>query len=78
MQPARVIVMSTDPDENPIGTYNSKPVLNVRFCDAMFPDCSLQQYGENIISENLYIQIDEDVHTYMLMEDIMYHYRDYN
>ena len=52
------------------------PILNSRVYDAMFPDSSVQQYGANIIAENLYSQVDEEGGEYMLMDEILDHASD--
>ena len=41
-----------------------------------FPDGSIQQYAANIITENIYSQVDKDGHKHKLMEGIIDHVSD--
>ena len=62
-----------DRDGNPVGDYNANPILNTRVYEVMFPDGSIQQYGANIIAENMYSQVDDEGHRYMLLDEIVDH-----
>lgn len=39
----------------------------------MFPDGSVQQYAANIIAENVYSQVDEEGHRYIMLDEIVDH-----
>ena len=39
----------------------------------MFPDMSIQQYGANIIAENIYSHVDEEGHRLNIMDEIIDH-----
>ena len=76
MKAARVISRATDDDGAVIGEYNSNPALNTRVYDVMFPDGSIQQYAANIIAENIYSQVDDDGHRYILLDEIVDYKKD--
>ena len=73
MQAAQVIGRSTDDNGIPIGEYDANPILNSRVYDVMFPDGSVQQYAANIIAENVYSQVDEEGHRYIMLDEIVDH-----
>ena len=73
MRAAQVIGRATDMNAQPVGEYNSNPILNTRVYDVMFPDGSIQQYGANIIAENILSQVDEEGHRYLIMDEIVDH-----
>ena len=73
MQAAQVIGRSTDGNGNPIGQYDANPIMNSRVYDVMSPDGSIQQYAANIIAENLYSQVDEEGHRYIMLDEIVDH-----
>ena len=76
MQAARVIGQSRDKEGKTIRTFNQNPILNMKVYNVMFPDGSVSQYAANIISENIYSQIDEDRYPYQLLECILDHRKD--
>ena len=76
MSATKVIGKISDRYNNPIGTYDSNPILNSRVYVVMFPDSSVQQYGANIIAENLCSQVDEEGRQYMLIDEILDHTSD--
>ena len=67
MKASKVIGRITYRDGKPVGTYRRNTITNTRFYDMMFPDRETQKYSENVIAENLYIQLDEEGHSYTLM-----------
>ena len=73
MQAATVLGQSTDLDGNPIGEYDSNPMLNTRVYDVMFPDGDVQQYSANIIAQNIYDSDDDDGYRYQHLDDIIGH-----
>ena len=73
LRAAQVVGRSTDLNGQPVGEYNSNPILNTRVYDVMFPDGSIQQYGANIIAENIYSQVDEEGHRFLIMDEIIDH-----
>ena len=42
--------------------YDDNPILNTWLYDIMFPGVLIDKYFSNLISENLYIQLDEYDH----------------
>ena len=73
MQAAQVIGRSTDDNGILIGIYDANPLLNSRVYDLMIPDGSVQQYAANVIAENLYSQVDEEGHRYIMLDEIVDH-----
>ena len=73
MQAGTVIGRATDRNGNPIVAYNSISILNTRIYEVMFPGGSVQKFEANIITENMYSQVDEDKHRYMLLDEIIDH-----
>ena len=49
-----------DSDGNPIGIRNAKPILDTRIYQLEFPDGRVEEYGMNVLIENLMSQIDDD------------------
>jgi hypothetical protein len=60
----------------PIGVRNSNPILDTREYEVVFPDGSSQSYAANVIAENLYSQVDEEGHSYAILQEIVDHERD--
>ena len=49
-----------DHNGNPIGNSNENPILDTRVYQLEFPDGRIEEYGMNIIAENLISQTDEN------------------
>ena len=73
---AKVVERSKDDRGNIKGSSNDNPILNTRVYNVMFPDGAVQQYGANVIAENLYAQVDEDGYRYQLLDSIIDHRTD--
>jgi hypothetical protein len=57
---AKITGRKRDENGNPIGRYNSNPMLNSRIYLAEFPDGHIQELSANTIVEAVYNQIDGD------------------
>ena len=57
---AKITGRKRDENGNPIGRYNSNPMLNSRTYLAEFPDGHIQELSANTIVEAVYNQIDGD------------------
>ena len=55
---------------------DKNPALNTAIYDVRFPDGAIKQYAANIITENLYMQVDMDGHTTLLIDSIIDHKKD--
>jgi hypothetical protein len=53
-------------------------MLDTRNYEIEFPDVRSEEYTDNVIAENMYVQCDADGRQYNLMEGIIYHKRDGN
>ena len=61
MNKVKVVGWSKDDNGNIIGKYDSNPMLNTMVYDVYFPDISIRKYGTNVISDNMYSQVDSEV-----------------
>lgn len=75
-QRGRVRRRKRDSDGNPIGQSHDDSVLDTRVYDVEFPDGSTAAYTANLITENLYSQIDEEGRQFQVMDEIVGHRKD--
>ena len=68
MNSAKVVSRVKYKDGKVKSTYNKNPILDTRVYDVMFPDGAVCQYGENIIAENMYSQVDSSGHHNLLLK----------
>ena len=61
MNKVKVVGWSKGNDGNIIGKYDSNPMLNTMVYDVYFPDIFIRKYGTNVISDNMYSQVDSEV-----------------
>ena len=73
MRSTRVLDITKNQDGKVIVEHNPNPILDTMIYNVMFQDGSIQQYAANIISEHMYSQVDEDGHSYQLLESIINH-----
>ena len=73
IQASKVIGRSTDIGVNPVGTYRINHISNTQVYGVMFPYREIQKYSANLLSENLYSKVDEEVHRYTFMDEILDH-----
>ena len=76
MRAAKIPGRSKDDHGNIKGSFNDNLILHTRAYDVMFPDGAVQQYGANVIAENLYGQVNEDGYRYQLLDSIIDHRTD--
>jgi hypothetical protein len=76
MQMARVIGRSKSDDGRILGIHDDNPMLNTLLYDVQFPDGTIKEYAANVISENMFSQVDAEGHSYALLEAIVDHKRD--
>ena len=62
MKNTKVIGRTKDSNGEVVGTYNENPFLNTIIYDVEFPDGEIKEYGANVITENMYSQVDSDGH----------------
>jgi hypothetical protein len=55
----------------PIGTGNTNPILDTRVFEVEFDDGVVLEYAANIIAENLYSQVNQEGHRFILLESIV-------
>ena len=69
---AKVFSRVKDKNGKVKGTYNKNPILDTRVYGVMFPYGAVCQYAENIIAENMYSQVDSNVHHTLFLKEINY------
>ena len=74
MSSEKVVSWVKDKNGKVKGTYNNNPILDTRVYNVMSPDCAVFQYAENIIVENMYSQVDSNVHHALLLKEITDHW----
>ena len=78
MKAARVVGRTKDIDGKVIGEYNNNPMLNTMLYDVEFEDGQTREYCANVISENMYAQVDTEGHSYNLLDGIVDFKKDSN
>jgi hypothetical protein len=63
----RVTRRKRDAENQPLGKKYSNPLLNAREYEVEYPDGSTETYTTNMISENLYSQIDTEGKQYQIV-----------
>ena len=71
MKKVKVVGRSKDDDGNIIGKYYRNPILNTMVYDVDFPDGSIRKYGENVISNNMYSQVDSEGFLHSILSGIL-------
>ena len=57
-------------------TYHDNPFLNTITYDIEFSDGQVKEYGANIISKNMFIQVNLDGYSLSLIDSIIDHSKD--
>ena len=71
LQEGNISEENRDGDENPVEVRNSNPLLESRVYTVDFNDVTLHKYMENMIDENMYTQVDDEVRDHLLMIKII-------
>ena len=69
MKKVKVVGKSKDDNRNIICKYDRRPMLNTMVYDVNFPDVSIRKYEANIISNNMYYQVDSEGFWYSILSD---------
>jgi hypothetical protein len=59
----------------PIGTANTNPIMDTRVIEVEFDDGVVLEYAANVLAENLYTQVNQEGHLFMLLDSIVDHKR---
>ena len=70
---AVVIRRHRDTNGDLVGRVDENPILSTALYDVAFPDGTVKQYAANTIAENMFAQVDEDGHTYLMLDAITGH-----
>ena len=73
MSSTEVVSWVKDKNGKVKGTCNKNLILDTRVYDVMFPDGTVCQYAANIISDNMYSQVDSNGHHTLLLKEITDH-----
>jgi hypothetical protein len=73
MEFARVLKRKKDNDGNPIGIANDNPIFDSRVYIVEWSDRRTEELMANIIVENLFAQVNDEGHQYVLLDDIIDH-----
>lgn len=76
LQQATVTQRKRNHDGTLVGTYNENPILNSSVYEVQFHDGTYDEYAANVISENLYAQVDDDGNTHSILSAIIDHQMD--
>ena len=76
VQYAKFQERTKDDDGNIVGTFKSKLILNTILYDVEFLDGTVKKYSANVISENMYSQVDYDGHTAGILDNIVDYSKD--
>jgi hypothetical protein len=75
---AKVTGQKRDSNGNPIGKENNNMILDSWLYKVEFPDGSTHTFAANIIAKSIYSQIDDEGHSYQLLDEIINHSKDGN
>jgi hypothetical protein len=67
-----------DSEGNPVGHSNMNPLLDTREYKVEFPDGSIGVLTVNAIVESLYLQVNKEGRSYLILSKIMDHRKDGN
>jgi len=73
MEFAHVLKRKKDNDGNPIGIANDNFILDSRVYIVEWSDGRTEELMANIIAENLFAQVDDEGHRFVLLDDIIDH-----
>jgi hypothetical protein len=72
----KVLRRSVNKEGMVTGVYDSDPSLSTMIYDVQFPGGAVQQYGANIIAQNVLEQVEDDGHYTIKLKQILDHRRD--
>jgi len=67
----KIINRKRDADDNPIGVAHSNPIFDTCLYQVQFPQGQVEEYSANVITQNLYSQLDSEGNRYLLMDQIL-------
>ena len=72
----RVVKRLRGLDGEPIGRSHPNPLFDTREYEIEFTDGSKEKYQANVIAENMFAQVDDEGHQYLLLQEITDHRKD--
>ncbi len=72
----RVVKRSRGLDGRPIGRSHANPLFDTREYDIEFTDGTMEKHTANVIAENMYAQVDDEGHQYLILDEIIDHRKD--
>ena len=70
---AVVIRRHRDTNGDLVGRVDENPILSTALYDVAFLDGTVKQYTANTIAKSMFAQVDEDGHTYLILDAITGH-----
>ena len=71
-----MLARKRDANGRPVGKRNANPILDTREYEVEFSDGASDMFVVNVITENLYSQIDNEGNSYSIFQEIMDHKSD--
>jgi hypothetical protein len=78
MKLSKVVRSLKDENNLPTGKAHDNPILDTREYSVKVDDSKQLEYAANVITENLFAQVDAEWRRYMLMDSIIDHRKDEN
>jgi hypothetical protein len=63
-------------DSEPLGCAHTNPLFDTQEYDIEFTDSTTEKYQADLIAENMFAQVDNEGHQYLLLSEIMDHKKD--
>ena len=70
---AAVVGRHRDEDGSLLKRKDENPILSAAVYDLAFPDGVIKQYAAKVIADNMFAQVDEDRHSYLMLDAITGH-----
>jgi len=67
----KVVGRKRDANDNPIGVAYANPIFDTRLYQVQFPEGNVEEYSANVIAKNIYSQLDNEGHRYLLLDEII-------
>ena len=71
MKKVKAVGQYNDDYGNIINKYDSNLMLNTMVYDVEFPDDFIHEYGENVIADNIYPQVDSEEFSHSILSGIL-------
>ena len=76
VQPSKALQRSVGSNGTLVDQYNNDPGLNFIIYDIEFPNITVKEYSDNVITENMLRQVNDDGFIMMMIQEIINHKMD--